>query len=96
MVEGGDPVVRGGGGAAPTAPQRLPVRVGAARLLRLLAASRGVQAQQARHDDAELEEDDGGGGGDDDGQRGAQQLALLVAVDEDCHKIVKKCHKNKG
>ncbi len=64
-------------------------------LLRLLAALRRVQAQQARHDDAELEEDDGGGGGDDDGKSGAQQFAFFVPVNEDCRKNISfyKCFK---
>ncbi len=65
-------------------------------LLRLLAALRRVQAQQARHDDAELEEDDGGGGGDDNRQSGAQQLAFFVAVNEDYWKNIsfnKRCKR---
>ncbi len=63
-------------------------------LLRLLAALRRVQAQQAGHDDAELEEDDGGGGGDDDRQSGAQQLAFFVPVNEDYRKNISfyKCY----
>ncbi len=65
-------------------------------LLRLLAALRRVQAQQARHDDAELEEDDGGGGGDDDGKSGAQQLAFFFPVNEDYRKNIrfyKRCKR---
>jgi len=65
-------------------------------LLRLLAALRRVQAQQARHDDAELEEDDGGGGGDDHRKSGAQQLAFFVPVNEDCRKNISFTNAVKG
>ncbi len=85
MVQGGYPMLGGGGGAAAAAPKRLPVRVSA--LLHLLAALGGIEAEQTGDNDAELEEDDSGGRGDDDRQRGAEQLTLLVSVDDDWGKV---------
>ena len=81
VVQRGHAVVRRRSAAAPAAAQRLAVRV-SALLPRLLAALGRIEAEQACDDDAELKEDDGGGGGDDDGEGGAQQLSLLIAVDD--------------